>query len=129
MSFRSFILEDSDAEYNAAAKFHADMSKRELKLPKKAKPGDVIVFSHNKDWKSDMKKLDQGNVQARIVIMDKDHDLILSTHDGLYYQADQTELKMYDYGTIISVEDAVNSYKYGKKYQELYDAMKAKGKF
>jgi hypothetical protein len=94
-------MEDS---YNTAAKFHADMASRKLQLPSIAKSGDIVVFSATKDWKSDLKKIESGSVQANVIIVGKNDNLYDAAH-GRIYSANEVELKMWDYGFVVDLED------------------------
>lgn len=124
-------MEDSDKEYAAAAQFHADMATRKLQVPSKAKSGDIVVLSRTKDWKSDLKKIESGSVQAKVIIVGKNDNLYDAAY-GRIYSANETELKVWDFGFVVDPEDFKGiSSKVDKMVQNTVEAineLKEKGK-
>lgn len=103
-TFSEYINEAND--YDSASKFHSDVASKELNVPKGIKKGDIIAFSKTKNWEADLAKLEKGTVAVKILIVkDPAKQDFYIPMPGRKLLANNPDLKIYDFSTVLSIED------------------------
>jgi hypothetical protein len=103
-NFRGFVFEDSQAEYDEAAQHQDDMAKRSLVIPKNVEPGDLVIWTNQKDWKDVLKKREFHKVGFWV---DKNHIYYTKSMHGVLSLMDNMVLKMNKFAKVISLEDLI----------------------